>query len=54
MKQSEARSQIIKLWFENYKGPGVMVPKGFGNRNIAMNILMDAINEYKLQDTKQN
>lgn len=47
-------SQIIKLWFENYKGPGVMLSKGYGNKNVAMNILMDAINEYQLQDFKQN
>jgi inorganic pyrophosphatase len=44
-------SEILHLWFTNYKGPGKMVSKGFGNKNNAVDILNIAINEYKLNDT---
>ncbi len=44
-------SEIILLWFTNYKGPGKMVSKGFGERNNAIKILITAINEYQLNNT---
>jgi len=47
-------SEIIKLWFTNYKGPNKMVSKGFGSKKIAEDILRDAINEYKISDIKYN
>jgi inorganic pyrophosphatase len=45
-------SEIIKLWFTNYKGPNKMDSKGFGSKNVAEHLLKDAINEYKLNHTK--
>mgnify|MGYP001180286976 CR=1 FL=1 len=41
-------SEIIKLWFTNYKGPNKIVSKGFGSKNIAEDLLNTAIKEYKL------
>jgi inorganic pyrophosphatase len=32
-------SEIVKLWFANYKGPGKMEPKGFGDEKMASEIL---------------
>lgn len=40
-------SEIIKLWFENYKGPGKMESKGFGSREEAIKILNTSITEYE-------
>jgi len=37
-------SEIIKLWFTNYKGPAKLESKGFGDKKIATNILNSAIN----------
>ena len=39
-------SQIIELWFSNYKGPGRMEAKGFGDLNRAEQILDAAIAAY--------
>ncbi|MCD4792490.1 MAG: inorganic diphosphatase [Bacteroidales bacterium] len=47
-------SEILKLWFTNYKGPGIITTKGFGNKNNALDILKIAINEYELSNTKHN
>jgi inorganic pyrophosphatase len=47
-------SEILQLWFENYKGPGKMESKGFGDKNNATNLLEAAIKEYQLNDTKHN
>ena len=47
-------SEILQLWFTNYKGPGKMESKGFGDKNNAIDILKAAINEYQLCDTKHN
>jgi inorganic pyrophosphatase len=47
--------EILRLWFENYKGPGVMEFKGFGSRKEAMEIVDFALrsyNEYKKKDKK--
>lgn len=40
-------SDILQLWFTNYKGPGTMESKGFGGKNKAIEILQTAINEYQ-------
>ncbi|WP_074407427.1 inorganic diphosphatase [Aquimarina megaterium] len=47
-------TEIVELWFTNYKGPGKIVSKGFGNKKIAIDILTEAINEYQLKDNKHN
>ena len=47
-------TEIVQLWFTNYKGPGKIESKGFGNKKIAIGILTEAINEYQLNDTKHN
>ena len=48
-------SQIIQLWFENYKGPGKIKSRGFGDRNEALKLLEKAQIAYQLnqQTTKQ-
>ncbi len=40
-------SEIVKLWFANYKGPGKMIPKGFGDAEMAKEILNAAVEAYK-------
>lgn len=47
-------SDIIHLWFTNYKGAKKMSSKGFGERNNAIDILRTAINEYQLNSAKHN
>lgn len=47
-------TEIVKLWFLNYKGAGKMKSKGFGNKQAAIKILTAAMNEYQLIDTKHN
>ena len=39
-------TDIVQLWFTHYKGPGKMESKGFGNKQAAMEILNQAIEEY--------
>ncbi|MFT6244352.1 MAG: inorganic pyrophosphatase [Salibacteraceae bacterium] len=39
-------TEIIKTWFDNYKGPNKMEAKGFGNREQAMEILNTSIAAY--------
>ena len=46
--------EIVQLWFTNYKGAGKMELKGYGNKKVAIEILKNAINDYKLNDTKHN
>jgi len=46
--------EIMQLWFTNYKGAGKMEFKGFGNKKVALEILKNAINDYKLNGTKHN
>ena len=46
--------EIVQLWFTNYKGARKMELKGFGNKKAAIEILKNAINDYKLNDTKHN
>lgn len=40
-------SEILKLWFSNYKGAGKMEFKGFGNKEEALKVLKSAIQQYK-------
>ena len=39
--------EILKVWFENYKGEGYVEVMGYGNREKAEEILNNAINCYK-------
>lgn len=45
-------TEIIQLWFTNYKGPGKMESTGFGDQKVAFKILKNAIYNYQLNDTK--
>ena len=45
-------SEIIRLWFTNYKGPNKMKSTGFGNKQSAEAILNMAIQEYKSNTMK--
>ena len=45
-------TEIIELWFSNYKGPNKMISNGFGEKNNALDILKIAINEYQLNKNK--
>ncbi|MFP4473685.1 MAG: inorganic diphosphatase [Candidatus Omnitrophota bacterium] len=38
--------EIIRIWFENYKGPGEMVFQGYGSVQDARSILTDAYQNY--------
>ena len=40
-------TQITRIWFENYKGPGAMQFKGFGDREAARTILRAAMKAYR-------
>lgn len=40
--------EILQLWFVNYKGPNKMESKGFGDKDAAMNILISAVEAYKI------
>ncbi len=42
-------SEVVQVWFTNYKALGKMESKGFGERNKAFEILIAAINDYKAQ-----
>lgn len=46
--------EIVQLWFTNYKGDGKMEFRGFGDRQVALEILKNAIAQYQLNDTKQS
>lgn len=38
--------EILRTWFVNYKGSGVMISGGFGERDTALKILASAIEDY--------
>ena len=40
-------ADIIRLWFSNYKGPSKMVPKGFGDKDAAQQVLEAAVTGYQ-------
>lgn len=42
----EGITEILELWFKNYKGSGKMESKGFGDKNKATDLLEAAINDY--------
>lgn len=41
-------TDIVQLWFTNYKGPGKMESKGYGDNEVAKKILQTAITEFQL------
>lgn len=45
-------SEIIEIWFSNYKGTGKMESKGFGSRMEALEILNEAIDQYEFNKTE--
>lgn len=45
-------TEIIELWFSNYKGPNKMISNGFGEKAKALEILKTAINEYQQNSNK--
>lgn len=45
-------SDIIRIWFSNYKGPGKMVSQGFGDEKEAARILDDAIKAFSQSGEK--
>lgn len=47
-------TEILELWFSNYKGPGKMVSKGFGDKNSSIQLLEVALNEYKLKNNEKS
>jgi inorganic pyrophosphatase len=40
-------SEIARIWFTNYKGPGVMESRGFGSAERALEILTAAMAAYE-------
>ncbi len=44
--------EILQLWFVNYKGPGIMESKGFGDKDRAMDIIKAAMMEFEKSDMK--
>lgn len=44
--------EILRLWFENYKGPGVMEFKGFGSREEAWEVVAVALRSYEEYNKK--
>lgn len=45
-KEYNGITTIIETWFSNYKGPGKLVSKGFGDKDKAQTILDQAITAY--------
>ena len=48
-KQFPGVTQIIELWFSNYKGPGQMKSQGFGDVREARKILHKAVEAFRLK-----
>ena len=46
-EQHHGISEIIEIWFTNYKGPNKMVSLGYSNQEIALEILSSAMEEYQ-------
>ena len=40
-------SEIIEIWFTNYKGPGKMVSQGYREKNKAIELYLTSKNSYK-------
>lgn len=47
-------TEIIQLWFANYKGAGKMESKGLGDKEMALKILTSAIEEYQKKKSSEN
>jgi inorganic pyrophosphatase len=47
-------TEIIQIWFSNYKGPGRLQSKGFKGREEAKKIINTAIETYQQQQIKNN
>lgn len=51
MKDLDARypgvSEILEIYFENYKGLGIMRSGGYGDRDLAMRILQAAVDDFQ-------
>ena len=39
-------SNIIEIWFQNYKGPNKMLSRGFGGKRAVLDVLQVAIKAY--------
>ena len=46
-KEYPGVTDILKTWFTSYKGRGIAISKGFGNKKEALGILDKAIESYK-------
>ncbi|UCH13791.1 MAG: inorganic diphosphatase [Bacteroidales bacterium] len=53
-KDFEGVTDILRLWFANYKGPGIIEITGFGDRERAFQILESAIEAYRQYGTEDN
>ena len=42
-------TEIIRIWFTNYKGPGMMESSGYGDQAAAREILFSAVEAYKTE-----
>lgn len=42
-------SEIIETWFTNYKGPEIVISRGFASKNVAEKIMDKAVAAYKEQ-----
>lgn len=45
-------TDILRLWFANYKGPGIIEIKGFGDQERARQIIESAIDAYQKYDAE--
>jgi len=54
MTQFPGSLEIIRIWFENYKGPGTMAFQGTGSRAEAETILQAAMENYNENGTGKN
>ncbi len=43
-------SDILQIWFSNYKGPGKMMSKGFGDADMALQILKTSMKDYEIEN----
>ncbi len=43
-------SDILQIWFSNYKGPGKMMSKGFGDADMALQILQTSMKDYEIEN----
>ncbi len=53
-EEFEGITDILRLWFANYKGPGFIEIKGFGDKERAYRILEKAIETYRRYETESD